>query len=221
MVAHAPDFKRHKSPASHKITFLPFCTPLLTSRIHHSKLDPMPIYEFYSPDTHKIYSFFARSISMRDKLPRCPEKPDARMEKVVSAFAVTGRHKARSESGDDPLGSMDPSAMEGHPEFQEIERELSALGDKEPDPRQLGSLMRKMTRMMGEKVPEPMQEMIARLEKGEDPESLEEKFGDAFDQMDGDLPEGLGAEWQGLRQRLGGKRQAARDPKLYEMSEFL
>ena len=50
----------------------------------------MPIYEFYSPDTNKVYSFFARSLSLGQKVPRCPDKPGARMERMVSRFAVTG-----------------------------------------------------------------------------------------------------------------------------------
>jgi hypothetical protein len=66
-----------------------------------SKIRSMPIYEFYSPDTHKIYSFFARSLAHANKTPRCPDKPDARMERVVSKFAVTGRAK---EKADTPAG---------------------------------------------------------------------------------------------------------------------
>ncbi len=53
----------------------------------------MPIYEFHSPDTNKIYSFFARSLSYADKVPKCPDNPTARMERVISKFAFTGRAK--------------------------------------------------------------------------------------------------------------------------------
>ena len=53
----------------------------------------MPIYEFYSPETHKIYSFFARSLAYASKTPRCPDKPGAPMERMISKFAVTGRAK--------------------------------------------------------------------------------------------------------------------------------
>ena len=35
----------------------------------------MPIYEFYSPDTNRIYSFFARSLAQGRLTPRCPDNP--------------------------------------------------------------------------------------------------------------------------------------------------
>ena len=83
----------------------------------------MPIYEFYSPETHKIYSFFARSLAYASKTPRCPDKPGAPMERMVSKFAVTGRAKEKSDmpAGDD----MDPR-MERV--MAEMERDM-ALND--------------------------------------------------------------------------------------------
>ena len=51
----------------------------------------------------------------------------------------------------------------------EMEREMSGMDENNPDPRQMGRLMRKMTDVMGDKAPPEMREMIRRLEAGEDP----------------------------------------------------
>ena len=100
----------------------------------------MPIYEFHSPDTNKIYSFFARSLSYASKVPKCPDDPNARMERLVSKFAFTGRAKEKSDTpaGDD----MDPR-MERV--MAEMERDMAGMDENNPDPRALGRMMRKMT----------------------------------------------------------------------------
>lgn len=173
----------------------------------------MPIYEFYCPDNNTLYSFLARSLSMKDKVPMCPDDPRFRMQKRVSRFAVT-----RKSSGDDSggpedalLAGMDESKMEAL--MMEMEREMSGMDEENPDPRQLGRFMRKMAGAMGGKVPEAMEEMIVRLEKGEDPDALEEEFGDAFDD-DAMMTAFLAAK--GVR-----KSSPSRDPKLYEMQDYL
>lgn len=174
----------------------------------------MPIYEFYSPDTNRIYSFFARSISYADKIPRCPDKDGARMERMVSRFAFTGRAK---EAGDDAPGESDPR-MERM--MAEMEREMSGLDENNPDPRALGRMMRKMTEATGQAMPSEMEHMIRRLEAGEDPERLEEEFGDVFDEMDfpGDGEGGAGEPCGGGRPA---RRPAERDPVLHEFRDYL
>ncbi len=175
----------------------------------------MPIYEFFCPKNQRIYSFFARSLSYADKVPRCPENPKWKLEKMVSGFAITGRAKEKSDLPDMPDDPRMEQAM------AEMEREFSGITDSEhPDPRLLARMMRKVADLGGEKVPPQMQEMIARLEKGEDPEKLEAEFGDAFDGMDdalGDVPEAK-ATLAKLRRR---KPRITRDPTLYEMADFV
>lgn len=177
----------------------------------------MPIYEFYSPDTHKIYSFFARSLAYSSKIPRCPDQTDARMERVVSRFAFTGRAKEKTEApgGDE----MDPR-MERM--MAEMERDMAGMDENNPDPRALGRMMRKMTEATGQKMPAEMEQMIRRLESGEDPEKLEEEFGDAFDNMD--FPDGMGSEEDAAASGAcvkSRRKQAERDPALYEFSDYL
>ena len=179
----------------------------------------MPIYEFYCPDNHRIYSFFARSLRYAGKTPRCPDNPKHRMERMMSSFAVTGRAKEKPDAqpgGDTPDDSRLDAAM------AEMEREMGSIDEDNPNPRQLASMMRRMTELTGEKVPEQMEEMLSRLEAGEDPEQLEEQMGAM---MDEDLPGGVpreSAEETKMKARLRRLRmKPQRDPTLYEMSEFV
>lgn len=182
---------------------------------------PMPIYEFYSPTTHKIYSFFARSMAMRQKTPRCPDDPAATMERMVSGFAITGRHKGEEPEGDG-LHDDDLKEFENHPDFHEVESVLATMDENNPDPRQLGHVMRKMTNMMGGKVPDAMKEMIGRLEAGEDPDALEEKFGDALEGMDDEFGDGFSDEFKAIKSKVFARKKAPkRDPNLYEFTDYL
>ncbi len=195
----------------------------------------MPIYEYYSPDTNKIYSFYARSLAYADKTPRCPDGKQHRMKKLVSAFAVIGRSKepektpnpAGAEGADDPRMEAAMAAME---------REFTGMNEENPDPRQLGRMMRRMSELSGEKMPAEMEEMTRRLEAGEDSEKLEEKFGDQFgDEEGGEMNEmggPPGAETTETKEERAKKRmlralarrrraEPQRDPVLYEIADYV
>lgn len=174
----------------------------------------MPIYEFYCPDNHKIYSFLARSLGYGDKTPRCPENSAYRMEKRISRFAFLRGAKEEVES--DPFAGMDDAKMEAF--MSEMERDMAGFDENNPDPRQMGHLMRKMTDAMGDKAPPEMREMIRRLEAGEDPEKLESEFGDLGGDENGEGADFFGSAVKRIKASL---RQPVRDPKLYEMSEWV
>ena len=96
------------------------------------------------------------------------------------------------------------------------------MDEGNPDPRQLGRLMRRMMDITGEKMPEPMLEMLARMEKGEDPEKLEEEYGDVLDEDSmGDFGMGKGEGEKGAAGALRRRLPPRRDPQLYEMAEYL
>ena len=174
----------------------------------------MPIYEFICPKNQRIYSFFARSISYADKVPKCPDNPKWKLERLLSNFAVTGRAKEPSAV---PTGDMDDSKMEAA--MEAMEREFGGVAESEnPDPRALAAMMRRMGELTGEKMPQQMNEVIARLEKGEDPEKLEADYGDVFDAMDSAPDESPLGE---MKRRLRRKPRVSRDPSLYEMSDYL
>jgi hypothetical protein len=185
---------------------------------------PMPYYEFYCPDNHRIYTFFARSLAFADKTPRCPDNPAWALHKRVSRFAFVGRAKEpKADAGDD---LADDPRMEAA--MAEMEREMAGMDEENPDPRQLARLMRRMGDLTGEPMDEPMKEMIARLEAGEDPDALEDKFGDVFDES-GDPgmggPPGPGGEpkEQNLRpwRRLLRRQAPVRDSRVFEMAEWV
>lgn len=172
----------------------------------------MPIYEFYCPDNNKLYQFLARTLAYRNATPRCPDDPALKMERRVSRFAVIGKAK---EEGDDPFAGIDESKMESF--MADMEGEMSGMDENNPDPRQLGRFMRKMTDMMGDKTPPELREMVKRLEAGEDPEKLEEQFGD----LGGEDAAGDALFSQMMKKIKSGAKQPHRDPKLYEMAEFV
>lgn len=180
----------------------------------------MPIYEYYSADTHKIYSFYARKLIGSDVVPKCPDGAEKKIERVLSPFAITGKAKEKTEEpGGEGMPDLDPRQ---EAEMMKLAGEMSGMDEENPDPRQLGRLMRRMMDITGEKMPEPMLEMLARMEKGEDPEKLEEEYGDVLDDESmGDAGAGKEEAEKGgvasLRRRLPPRR----DPTLYEMSDYL
>ena len=169
----------------------------------------MPIYEFFSPDTNKVYSFFARSLAQGKKIPRCPDRPGAKMERMVSRFAVTGKAVEKKDSD-----AADPR-MERV--MAEMQSEMAGIDEGNPDPKAIGRMMRKMTEATGQPMPKAMDQMIRRMEAGEDPEKLEEEFGDAFEGMDMPGEENAGDP---VAQRHT-FRKPSRDPALYEMADFI
>jgi hypothetical protein len=99
----------------------------------------------------------------------------------------------------------------------DMERDMSGMDEANPDPRQLGHMMRKMSDALGGKMPAEMKEMLKRLEAGEDPEKLESEFGDVMGDEDGG---GGDIFSQTIKKIRAGLRAPQRDPKLYDMSEY-
>ncbi len=186
----------------------------------------MPIYEYYCPDNHTIYQFYAKTLAQAARVPICPANPKYRMEKRFSTFAVTksggkeeGAAGTESGAGDDPAMDARMEAAMG-----EMEREFSSVDEN--DPRAMGRMMRRMAELTGEKLDGEMEEVVRKLEEGADPESLEEQFGGEGGEGDEDAygggdPGSAGvteAERRERRHRYKALRQrpARRDPKLYD-----
>ena len=179
----------------------------------------MPIYEYYCSNNNKVYSFYAKSMAQGESIPRCPNNPKFSMKKMISGFSVTGKkgdsEKDGGQFGDDLDDPRLGAAM------AEMEREVSGMDEENPDPRQMGRLMRKMAEISGERMPESMEEMMRRLEAGEDPEKLEEEFGDVLEE---ELPEGeTDTLDSGATGRAKTRRRAPplRDPTLYDLEDFI
>jgi hypothetical protein len=105
-------------------------------------------------------------------------------------------HVPRGEDAADAAGGSHGGGMAGEPELtpqQEarLERELMTLARDmesidENNPRQLGAIMRRLTDATGEPIDAAADEMIRRLEAGEDPDAIEEKMGDVLPDDGGD-----------------------------------
>jgi hypothetical protein len=81
-------------------------------------------------------------------------------------------------------------------------------------------MMRRMMEASGQKLPGEMGEMLQRLEKGENPDKLEEEYGDVMEKMDG--MEGLGGEKkEDWKMRLRRRLPPRRDPTLYEFEDYV
>lgn len=178
----------------------------------------MPIYEYYSPDTNKIYSFFAKTLAQGQTIPKCPDNPKARMQKLVSVFAVTGKRGRKLGPGDDaaaaqglaPAPSADDARMEAA--MGAMEREFSHVDEN--DPRAMARMMRRMSELTGEKFDEPMEEAVRKLEEGADPDSLEDDLGGEPGGDEG--PESAPKDPKEPRARRKVRRAPVRDPQLYD-----
>lgn len=162
----------------------------------------MPIYEFYCPVCHAIYSFFSRSINTAGQ-PSCPKCGREKLSREVSRFAAIGKQTEAGEGMDDL--PIDEAKMERA--MTELAADAARMN--EDDPSAAAQLMRKMSDMTGLEFNEPMREAIARMERGEDPEQIEREMGTIMDDMDPFVLPGS---------RAGrGPRPPARDEKLYDM----
>lgn len=178
----------------------------------------MPIYEFYCPDCHTVYSFFARRVDTQT-VPACPKAKQHELQRQMSRFAIsTGRQEASAGAG----GGEDDSQMEQA--MMQLASEMEHVN--EDDPRALARMMRKMVETSGMNMGEGMEEAIRRLETGEDPEQVEEQLGDvldgAFDDMDGGeagtgdgSPAAAGARLRNIKRRMRGAPRV--DPEIYDM----
>ncbi len=172
----------------------------------------MPIYEFYCPQNHRIYQFFAKTLAQGAVIPPCPDNPKFRMEKMVSPFAVVG-------SGPKSGGAEDPAAGAGEPADGRIEAAMGAMEREfshvdENDPRAMGRMIRRMADLTGEKIGGEMEEVVRKLEEGADPDSLEDELGTESDDATGaDEAPGAAESKHRFRARRGAP---VRDPKLYD-----
>lgn len=130
----------------------------------------MPIYEFYCDKCNTIYNFFSRTVNT-EKIPDCPHCKDIRLIRRMSMFASKS---GRKESGEADAGmpNIDEARMEKA--MAMLEKEAGRIN--EDDPRQAAALMRKISDAAGISMGSGMEEALRRLEKGEDPEMVEQEM---------------------------------------------
>ncbi len=138
----------------------------------------MPIYEFACPKCRVIFSFLSKRVNP-DRSPTCPRCGHGNLRKQVSRFAhLRGLPEPKADAGDDaPAPDFDERKMERV--MSELERDLDHLDEN--NPRHMAHVMKKMKEAMPPgALPKELDVAIKRLEKGEDPEKIEEDMGDVL-----------------------------------------
>jgi hypothetical protein len=135
---------------------------------------------------------------------------------MVSRFAVTGRAAKKGADGEGGDGG------EGMPDLpideSRMEKAMEALSSEagnidENNPKQAVDLMRKFSAMTGLKLGDKMEDALAKLEAGADPESLEAEMGD-LSENDLFKLDGMG---EGAKTRARSQRAPLRDETMYDM----
>jgi putative FmdB family regulatory protein len=174
----------------------------------------MPIYEFYCASCHMLFNFFSPTIDTRSApaCPRCGREP---LERRPARFATLTRSTGAGEEegeGDDPFSGLDEERLERA--MESMAGELDAMGEEE-DPRQMARFFRRFGDATGMRLGPKMEEMLRRLESGEDPDALEDELGD----MGGDEGEEDLSEWFQLKEKA--KAYRSRRPRVDEELYFL
>jgi putative FmdB family regulatory protein len=121
----------------------------------------MPIYEYTCHDCKRRVSLLWRSFADADsRAAVCPRCGGSNLTRLISRVAVV-----RSEGS-----RMDDLADGG------ADDALSGLDEN--DPKSLARFMRKMADETGEDLGPEFEEVVGRLEAGEDPESIEDSMPD-------------------------------------------
>ncbi len=163
----------------------------------------MPIYEFLCSDCNALFNFFSARIDTESAAacPRCSQP----LERRPASFA-TLKHQGEGEP--DPFDGLDEAALDGAMEAMAGELEG---GGAEDDPRTMAKLMRRFGEASGMELGPRMEDMLARLEAGADPDALEDELGAELDSE-----EALGELFK-VRQLVTGRirRRPRLDKELY------
>jgi putative FmdB family regulatory protein len=162
----------------------------------------MPIYEFYCPNCHVLFSFFSRRVDT-EKRPACPRCRRPEIERRMSPFAISRRREA-DEAG--LPADLDEARLEKA--MSVLAREAEGFDDE--DPRQAARFMKRLSALTGLSLGEGMEEALHRLEAGEDPDEIEADLGEVLE--GGDAMPALSGKTL-LRRIL----PPARDDKLYDL----
>jgi putative FmdB family regulatory protein len=158
----------------------------------------MPIYEYRCAKCGRVSSFLVRNTAAHSK-PACPHCGGRRMSRAISRVTVVGGKKGvkadrRREADAAPSGVPAGGAADAPPgggpgddgPMPDMAGMESLLGGvDENDPRSIGRAMRKLAETAGEPMDGEMEEVVRRLESGEDPEKIEEKMGDVLGGAEG------------------------------------
>jgi len=125
----------------------------------------MPIYDYRCLDCRKRASLYLSYTEYGTSAVVCPHCGSANLKRLINRVRVMRSEDSRLDSMADP----------------------EAWGDiDENDPRSVARAMRRMGDEMGEDLPEEFDEVVDRMEAGEDPESIEKDLPDLGGASDDD-----------------------------------
>ncbi len=116
--------------------------------------DCVPIYEYRCQDCGRKLSVFWRSRA-DVKTPTCQRCGSDNLVKLVSRVRLVRSEESR---------------------LQDLSDEAMLADLDENDPKSLGRMMRRMSQEVGEDLGPEFEEVVGRLEAGEDPESIEQSM---------------------------------------------
>jgi len=113
----------------------------------------MPIYEYGCYDCRKKVSVFFRTMSAaQTQQAVCPRCQGTNIKRLLSKISIMRSEESRMES------MADPSNL---------------VGLDEKDPQSMARWLKKMGSEMGEELGPEFNEVVSRLEAGQDPEAIE------------------------------------------------
>ncbi len=125
----------------------------------------MPSYDFRCNDCGRKVTLFYKTYADYDQATHtCPRCHSTNLTRLISRVAIRRSPLARLLADD----SADDSV------FDDLD---------ENDPRTMGRLLREMGEEMGEDMGPEFEEVVQRLERGEDPEEIEASLPDLGDDM--------------------------------------
>jgi putative FmdB family regulatory protein len=117
----------------------------------------MPTYDYRCQDCRKRSAVYQSYADYGRQPVTCPHCGSQNMKRLISRVRVLRSEESRLDSLSDP----------------------SEWGDvDEDDPRSMARAMRRMGQEMGEDMPPEFDEVVDRLEEGEDPEAIEKSMPD-------------------------------------------
>lgn len=123
----------------------------------------MPTYDYRCLDCQKRFEIFMTYAEYGEKPVCCPACDSEQVRRRIGRIRLAKSEDSRLENMVDPAN-------------------LSGIED---DPKALGKLMRQMSSEMGEDAGPEFDEVVSRLEKGQDPEQIEREMPELADDLGG------------------------------------
>ncbi len=114
----------------------------------------MPTYEYRCQECHQRFDRFQTYAEYGHRTVSCPKYGSDHVQRLIGRIRIARTEERRIEE------MVDPSQLNGI----------------EDDPKALGHLMRQMGREMGEGMEPEFEEVVSRLENGQNPEQIENEM---------------------------------------------